>query len=151
MKLYLLLDIDGVLVTTPSWKQPELLEDGFMMFREKAAANLSRLLSLAAMELVLVSSHRHHYTTDEWLTLFANRGIHLRSLALMEPSDTTARPSRKAEIEGWVNRNPDAGFILIDDDSSLQSLEPHLKSRWVQTLPLKGFDDEAFEKAIGLL
>ncbi|WP_118974046.1 HAD domain-containing protein [Taibaiella koreensis] len=150
MKPYLLLDIDGVLVTTPSWKQPELLEDGFMLFQKNAAANLAYLLSLAEIQLVLVSSHRHRYPIAEWQRLFANRKIHPRSITLME-SILPGFPSRKMEIEAWLNRNPGANFILIDDDSSLQALEPALKSRWVQTFPLKGFDDEALEKAKILL
>jgi len=151
MKPYLLLDIDGVLVTVPSWQRPELLEDGFMAFQKKAAANLVRLLSLAAMQPVLVSSHRHHYTAEEWRLLFANREIYLPSIILMETGALPGIPSRKMEIETWANKNPGANFILIDDDSSLQALHPALRSRWVQTLPLKGFDDETFGKAMRLL
>ena len=32
--MILLLDIDGVLETSPSWKQPEFLEDKFYKFNE---------------------------------------------------------------------------------------------------------------------
>lgn len=39
-----ILDIDGVLVTTPGWKRPEILADGFIKFNEKAVQNLANLL-----------------------------------------------------------------------------------------------------------
>lgn len=39
----ILLDIDGVLVTTPSWKSTEQLSDGFMKFNENAADNVAIL------------------------------------------------------------------------------------------------------------
>ena len=44
--MFVLLDIDGVLVTTPPWKSVELLSDGFMKFNETAVKNLNLLVQL---------------------------------------------------------------------------------------------------------
>lgn len=51
----LLLDIDGVMVTTPGWQRPELLQDGFMKFKEQAVINLSSLLRATGAHIVFVN------------------------------------------------------------------------------------------------
>ena len=51
MKNVILLDLDGVLITTPPWKQDELHDDGYSNFNYLAVDNLNKLLSIADAEL----------------------------------------------------------------------------------------------------
>jgi hypothetical protein len=43
--MLLFLDIDGVMVPAKSWKNPELLNDGFPAFSSKASNALQHLIS----------------------------------------------------------------------------------------------------------
>ena len=44
MKNAILLDLDGVLITTPNWKPDEIHCDGYSVFNKVAVANLNGLL-----------------------------------------------------------------------------------------------------------
>ena len=59
MKNLLLLDIDGVLITTPPWKQDVIHNDGYSEFNETNVANLNKLLSkIDNVEIWLSSTRR---------------------------------------------------------------------------------------------
>ncbi len=147
----LILDIDGVLVTTPSWKLPKILDDGFMEFNKRASENLSFLLSLTEVHFVLSTSHKHHYSITKWIEIFARRAIFPQLISKINNTDVY-HTKRITEIVSWIeSQDHNIPFLILDDDSSLQSLPSDSKSRWVQTSPLKGFDDEALKQAIGIL
>jgi hypothetical protein len=61
----ILLDIDGVLFTTPIWQQVEILKDGFMKFNENATDNLALLYHKTKANIVLTSTHRIKYDENE--------------------------------------------------------------------------------------
>ena len=42
----ILLDFDGVIVTTPTWQTVEHLNDGFMAFNKRCVNNLSEILAV---------------------------------------------------------------------------------------------------------
>ena len=56
--MILLLDIDGVLETSPSWKQPELLEDKFYKFNENSRKNFIEVINKINPEIILTTTHR---------------------------------------------------------------------------------------------
>ena len=151
--VFVLLDIDGVMVTTPSWKIPDFLDDGFMKFNEKAVQNLAKLLSLQVCHLVITSTHRVNYNEAAWISILEKRALQPAALSkLNDESSLLPGITRCAEIQTWYEQHGSvAPSIIIDDDSSLHDLPPTLKEKWVQTAPLKGFDDTAFEKAVLLL
>lgn len=55
-KVLLILDLDGVLITTPTWKADEIDSDGYSKFSRNCVSNLNRLLATANFEIWL-SSH----------------------------------------------------------------------------------------------
>ena len=73
IKMTILLDIDGVLVTTPSWKQVEHLSDGFMKFSDVAVSNLATLYKETKASVVLTTTHRINYSENQWKEIFKFR------------------------------------------------------------------------------
>lgn len=55
----ILLDIDGVMVITPTWRPPEFLPDGFMAFDTACAENLN------AKKIILATNNRQNATAYE--------------------------------------------------------------------------------------
>src|SRR5687767_10967161 len=99
----ILLDIDGVLVTTPSWRSAEQLPDGFLKFNEKATKNLARIISETKASIVLTSTHRINYSIEEWKELLGSRGIYPSSLTkLNEKVALNEMDDRATEIREWV-------------------------------------------------
>jgi len=149
----ILLDIDGVLVTTPAWKPVELLPNGFLKFNEKASKNLAKLIAETKASIVLTSTHRINYTIIEWHKLFETRGIIPSSIFKVNDNSTVASLGKRAnEIEEWVKSNKDSDdFVVIDDDLSLNGLPKPIKDKCVLTKPMIGLDEEAMNKAFKIL
>src|SRR5688572_2590645 len=141
----ILLDIDGVLVTTPAWRRAEIHIDGFLKFDEKAAKNLAKLISETNAGIILTSTHRINYSIDEWERIFNTRGIHPSSISKLNDITTLNNmPDRASEIKEWVDKqvNPQL-YVIIDDDLSLNNLPATIKRRCVLTKPMIGLDNEA--------
>jgi len=149
----ILLDIDGVLVTTPSWQKPEFLSDGFMKFNDSSAKNLAFILDKTKASIVLTTTHRTNHSIDNWKTLLANRGIVTSEITIINnKTSLTEFSDRLTEIKEWVHLYGDHNkYVIIDDDSSLQDLPMAIKSNWVKTSPLIGLDDEATDKVMAIL
>jgi hypothetical protein len=64
--MVILLDLDGVLITTPAWRAVETESDGFFKFNERAAANLAVILTATNAAVVLTTSHRINYSLAQW-------------------------------------------------------------------------------------
>lgn len=77
----ILLDIDGVLETTPTWRQTEIHSDGFMKLNEKALENLSILHKRTNASIVLTTTHRIKYDEDKWKEIFKLRGLHFETIS----------------------------------------------------------------------
>lgn len=149
----ILLDIDGVLVTTPSWRTPELLSDGFLKFNERAAKNLAQIIEETQAAIVLTTTHRINYSISEWKGLLQARGIYPTSISkLNDIGGLNDMADRATEIKEWVEKQKGSEkFVIIDDDLSINSLPPYIKARCVQTKPLIGLDDEATARALEVL
>lgn len=149
----ILLDIDGVLVTTPSWRSTEILADGFMKFNEKAAANLQRLVAETKADIILTTTHRVSYSIDTWKDIFKQRGILGNAISKINNKNSVRDMlDRATEIKDWYDKIGDQyNFVVVDDDLSLNGLPAVLKSRCVITKPLIGLDEEATAKALKIL
>lgn len=146
--LKILLDIDGVMVITPTWRQPEFLTDGFMAFDKHCAENLANLLEQNPAEIVLSSTHRIHYDEATWQILLANRGIRVSHVSKINAVTCYGDfQPRDKEVLAWVDNNPYEKFIIIDDDKSLRNLPDNIKKFWIETQFLTGFDKTALERA----
>ena len=151
--MIILLDIDGVLVTTPPWRTSELEEDGFLKFNDRAATNLARIVDQTNAAIVLTTTHRVSFTVDEWWGLLRVRGIRPSSISKVNDVATLHEiADRASEIEEWVGRyGVGVNFVVIDDDTALNGLATPIRDRCVLTKSLIGFDEEAANHALKIL
>lgn len=151
--MIILLDIDGVLVTTPSWKSAELLADGFLKFNEKASRNLARIIEETKADIVLTTTHRISYSIEEWKILLNARGIYPDSISKLNNITTlSGMVSRAIEIKEWIDHYTyNEKFVVIDDDLSINDLPGSIKEKCVLTKPLIGLDEEATQKVLNIL
>ncbi|MDP1801500.1 MAG: HAD domain-containing protein [Bacteroidota bacterium] len=145
----ILLDIDGVMVTTPAWKKAEIHEDGFLMFNSTAADNLSRLIAETNASIILTTTHRISFSDNDWQQILERRGIKVSNVSKINNCSTIQEmPDRATEIKQWVdNKMDNEPFVIIDDDSSLNGLPLNIKAKWVKTSSLIGFDKESADTA----
>lgn len=148
LPIILLLDLDGVLITTPAWRANELAADGYAVFDTQAVACLNELLAVANCELWLSSSRRKGKSLETFQAIFEARGIvaPLTGLLPVYPSSF----SRKEELQAFIPSLQGQDFLIIDDDKSLNGLAPAYKKRLVLTPYHQGFREEqlALAKAI---
>lgn len=142
--MLIFLDIDGVMVPAAGWKTPELLEDGFPMFTQRAVKALRSMLS-AQTCIILSTSHRDRFSIDKWKQIFEKRGLHIEHLDRLPSSN--AHGKRKDEILQWFSshQRPE-NFLIIDDDKSLYDLPRDLKDHLVVTSSLIGLTPEKLDE-----
>jgi len=145
----ILLDIDGVMETTPSWKKVEFLDDQFPAFNRQAVANLQKIISETNASIVLTTSHKSSFSIPQWKTIFSKRGLPVNSIARLD--DNTNHLTRKDEILNWLPGNYNQAFVIIDDDKSLNDLPADIKQKCVITSPFLGLNHEAALNAISIL
>lgn len=138
------LDIDGVMVPAKSWKSPELLNDGFPSFSNRAVYALGKLLSKRNVSIVLTTSHKSNYTVEEWKNIFRKRGLIVNKITTLPENKNNY--NRKEELLHWFRSNEiKEDFFIIDDDKSLNDLPNDLKNRLIQTTSSIGLTEEHIE------
>lgn len=151
--MVLLLDIDGVLETSPAWKIPQFLADDFYQFNTEAQAHLKAIIDRFQPEIVLTTTHRVNYTLTEWREIFRFRGIEIDKISKINEAQNPGEiKKRNIEIEEWCYKNNEADFLIIDDDKSLHELPQAIKSHWISIDPLLGITREIkreIEKRMG--
>ena len=147
--MIILLDIDGVLETTPSWKKVELATDGFMKLNKICVENLATFISLTSASVVLTTTHRINYTEAQWEEIFKARGLVFDSISKLNDKTAINQLLEKGiEIQEWAETfGTGKNYIIIDDDLSLNKMPSSIKERWIATQPHIGFDKEALDKA----
>ncbi len=146
---YLILDLDGVLITTSPWKADEIAADGYSEFNAKCVQNLNSLLQEYKFEIWLSSTRRTVKTVDEFNTIFQNRNI-INSISGFLPKCEECN-SRKEEVEKFILENELSDYLILDDDKSLNALPSNMKHKLVSTELLKGFTTERLEYALSIL
>lgn len=147
--IYLFLDLDGVLITTPSWKADEIDEDGYSRFNSNCVNELNNLLNQANFQIWLSSSRRKVKPLEEFNQIFKNRGITGRIIGYLP--DYKDCKTRKDEVLKFVSENDLTKFIILDDDNSLNSLPDCYKRKFVKTDHLIGFSKREFESAVEII
>jgi len=145
--MLILLDIDGVMVTTPSWKQPIMLDDNFPDFNKESVKNLNDILNQTKSTVVLTTSHKSKYTLDEWSLIFSKRGIECNLQKLNNQPST----NRYDEIIDWFETYGENNFVIIDDDKQLNKLPNNIKCKLVSTDLMIGLNSEVKETVINIL
>jgi len=141
----LILDLDGVLITTPPWKTDEIEFDGYSKFNSQCVNNLNELLGEVNFDIWLSSSRRKVKSLKEFNTIFSNRHIHnpiAGFLPIFEEYKT-----RRAEIEQFISEFEISDFLILDDDKSLNELTTAHKDRLVLTELMKGFTSEKLKES----
>ncbi|MEE9362138.1 MAG: HAD domain-containing protein [Cellulophaga sp.] len=147
MRTILILDLDGVLITTPIWKADEMDSDGYSKFKINCVDNLNKLLSQSDFEIWLSSTRRTVKTLTEFNKIFKNRNIESEIKGFL-PEYQECK-TRKDEITRFIEEFEISDFLIIDDDKSLNGLDEKHKKNLILTELQKGFDIEKFELAIG--
>ena len=145
-KTILLLDLDGVLITTPIWKADEMDADGYSKFAPHCVDNLNKLLSHSEFDIYLSSTRRTAKTLEEFNQIFENRGIKNKITGFLPEYEDCK--TRKDEIQRFINAFNISNFLIIDDDKSLHGLEEKFKKHLVLTEFQKGLDHEKLNSAI---
>ena len=87
---------------------------------------------------------RSHYHLKNLLDLWG-----LGSFYLGKTVD--GRWKRANEIQSWLDQNPQVARFLIVDDQYVDEFTEHFPDAFVHCHPLKGFDDEPYQKAVSIL
>ncbi|OAV45086.1 HAD domain-containing protein [Lewinella sp. 4G2] len=143
----LILDLDGVLITTPSWRPDEMDTDGYSKFNAKAVENLNILLAYKQMEIWLVSSRRASKPMDEFNKIFKSRGICQPIAGYVAESNSM---SRMHEIENFLDCQNHRNALILDDDKSLRDFKFTYKGCYIDIDNFKGFDEVALAVALEL-
>ena len=148
-----LLDIDGVLVTTPGWRITEQHSDGFLKFNDRAEKNLIRLITETNASIVLTTTHRITYSIEKWKEIFNNRGIPVETIEKVNTKQAVGDMlDRGNEIKEWVdNFGIGRSFVIIDDDLSINALPLEIKDKWVMTKSMIGLDEDGTDRALKIL
>lgn len=145
MKNVIILDLDGVLITTPTWKADEMDSDGYSTFNKKCVENFNILTQNLDCELWISSTRRMNKNLQEFREIFFNRNIKSEIKGFLPKGNYQI--SRLTEIEGFLSHKPINNFLILDDDSTLYNLEAKYKRFWVQTNLIIGFDSEKLKEA----
>ncbi|MCE2962832.1 MAG: HAD domain-containing protein [Chitinophagales bacterium] len=145
--MLILLDIDGVMVPSTPWKQPEILDDGFMQFSHKACIALNKIIEETNANILLTTSHKSSYSLTRWKEIFNERNITVQKI--MKLNDNVNYLNRRDEITNWFQHlSKQMPFVIIDDDKSLNALPKNLKAKLIQTSSTIGLTQELAKEAI---
>jgi hypothetical protein len=147
-QIILILDLDGVLITTPTWKKDVMHADGYSDFNESCVMNLNQLLANYPITIFLSSTRRTVKTLDEFNAIFQNRSIKQKIEGFLPLYENK---TRKGELEQFVADKGLKDFIIIDDDKSTLGLPVEIKQKLVHTNLLDGFTEEKLEEAIQII
>lgn len=147
--MLILLDIDGVMVPASNWKRPEFEIDGFPRFSRKATTSLQKIISETGAEILLTTSHKSSYHVGQWRNMFSIRGVLNTKISKLNKNSNHL--TRREEVMRWVAKSNEREFVIIDDDKTLNSLPPRIKSRLVQTSATVGLNEELANSAIRIL
>ena len=118
-----------------------------MKFDTKAIYVLNNILEKTNAKIILTTSHKSNYTNKQWTILFKNRNIDAVIETLPKNVDNL---SRKDEIINYLDSNLD-DYLIIDDDSQLNTLPSHIKEKLILTSPLIGLVEEHIVKILKIL
>lgn len=142
----LILDLDGVLITTPNWKPDRIHSDRYSDFNEFCVKNLNQLLALVEFDIWLSSTRRTVKTLSEFNQIFKNRGIKNNIIGFL-PEYSNCK-NRKEEVLNFIAEYKVSNFLIIDDDKSFNGMEIGIKKRLILTELTNGFNAEKLKEAI---
>jgi DNA-binding LacI/PurR family transcriptional regulator len=118
----ILLDLDGVMITTKPWESDFILADDFAEFNPKAVTKLNQLLQETGYDIVLSSARRYAHDIDQMNEFFKTRGIEGQIIDYLPLYDLNLRYSRYDEVTRFLMKYRPNNYIVIDDDRSVANL-----------------------------
>jgi hypothetical protein len=145
--VFILLDIDGVMLPAKSWQSPAFLEDGFPAFTLNAVRSLNTIIQNTNATIVLTTSHKDRFDNLQWSTIFSQRGITAKIQKCEYAQEVGV--SRADLVLSWLEANPSLeNFVIIDDDKSLNDLPSNVKQHLIMTSSYIGLNDSLAELAV---
>lgn len=135
MNNIILLDLDGVMITTKPWESDFILADNFAEFNPKAVTKLNQLLKETGYDIVLTSTRRYAHDIDQMNGFFKTRGIEGQIIEYLPLYDLNLRYSRYDEVIRFIMKHRPENYLVIDDDKSLGRLG---NEKWLKTDPMIG-------------
>ncbi len=137
----ILLDLDGVLIKSATWREDDIHEDGYSDFDSTCVKNLNNIIDKTGYNLVLSSSRRENVSIDQMNEYFKRRGVSKSIKAYVPMYDIELRISRRQEIEMFLDEYKPKNYLIIDDDKSLLDASEEIKSNWIQTNSMIGLKE----------
>ena len=134
----ILLDLDGVLISSKPWESNVLLEDGFADFNKKSVEKLNEILAETGYDIVLSSARRYTTSIEEMNAIFKRRGINGTIREYLPLYDLNLRYNRYMEIILFLIKYRPSNYLIIDDDKTLSRLNNYGIERWIKTDPMVG-------------
>lgn len=145
---FILLDLDGVLITAKSWETMEFGDDGLYDFKYEARKNLEWLLKESHAKIILITNHAKKYDHETWEFVFWSRCGYEGEIILFDDFEYP-NESKDLKIERWsVGYGYGVNYVILDDDNFLNNLPNHIKERWIQPFSMIGLTDENVKKAL---
>lgn len=138
----ILLDLDGVLITTAQWKPDSMHEDGYSDFNPECVEKLNELVKETGYSIVLSSDRRRGADIDKFNERFKARGVKESIVAYVpDYNEGTKKPwlNRRQEIELFLEEFKPDNYLILDDDKSLCDVSKEIKANWIQTYMSIGF------------
>lgn len=136
MNNIILLDLDGVLITTAPWEPDKMHEDGYSDFNPICVTNLNRIIKDTGYDIILSSARRVDIQIDKMNEYFEARGV-IKLIKDYVPIYKEAS-NRREEIEMFLEEHNPNNYLILDDDKSLSGASEEIKSNWIQTYLMTG-------------
>ena len=131
----ILLDLDGVMITTKPWESDFILADDFAEFNPRAVTKLNQLLKETGYDIVLTSARRYVHDIDQMNEFFKTRGIEGQIIDYLPLYDVNLRYSRFDEVMRFLQKHRPNNYLMIDDDKSMSKFG---FEKLIQTDPMIG-------------
>lgn len=135
-----LLDLDGVLITTQVGLKDKMHEDGYSDFNPICVANLNKILKDTGYDIVLSSMRRTKVDIDLMNKYFEARGVAKPIIAYTQDwaATNSIYYTRRREIELFLEEHKPNNYLILDDDKSLSGASEEIKDNWIQTQMMTG-------------
>lgn len=136
----ILLDLDGVLITTVPWEPDKMHEDGYSDFNPICVTNLNRIIKDTGYDIVLSSTRRLKVDIHKMSEYFRARGVSKEIIAYVPDYsvDDERKLNRREEIEIFLETHQPKNYLILDDDKSLSGASEEIQSNWIQTYLMTG-------------
>ncbi len=152
------LDFDGVLNSNQFRTQGGGHGFGVQQIDPAAAARLEKIVRATGAKIVVSSSWRHIWTTEQIAEMLEQVGAERAGRAVIDRTPS-GLGNRGQEIQEWLDLDPERSavnpdhepvqsYVILDDDNDMT---PEQQPRLVHVNPQRGLTDQDVAEAISIL